>query len=162
MSFYDDDERNDDDDDGQNQQDQYAQLPVKDLRALRKAAKERDQQAAQMQTMQRELAFARAGLDLDSPQLKYFVKAYDGELSAEAIRTAAEEAGFIQPKQSGVTDDERQAHQRMDGAGAGATGTGAENAEDGLMALRGKSRDEIMGYLAKQGVPTSWNRPEDF
>lgn len=162
MAFYESDERNDDDDDGDGQQEQYAQLPVKDLRALRKAAKERDQQSAQMQSMQRELAFARAGLDLDNPQLKYFVKAYDGELTAEAIRTAAEEAGFVQPKQSGVTEDERQAHQRMDGAGAGAPGTGAEDKEEGLLALRGKPRDEIMGYLAKQGVPTSWNRPEDF
>lgn len=157
MSFYDDDERNEDDED---QQEKYAQLSVKDLRALRKAAKERDQQAAQLESMQRELAFAKAGLDLAQPQLKYFVKAYDGELTAEAIRAAAEEAGFIRPA-SGVTDEERKGHESIDGAGAGAAGTGAEDPMEGLAQFKTNQRQEIMRYLVKQGVPTTWNRAED-
>ena len=46
--------------------------------------------------MKRELAFAKAGINPDDPRMKYFVKGYDGELTAEAVRQAAVEAGFIQ------------------------------------------------------------------
>ena len=73
------------------------------LRELRKKAKERDQFAtkvteieAERDAAKRELAMVRAGIDLDSPTGRLFVKAYDGEASTEAIRSAAAEYGLIQ------------------------------------------------------------------
>jgi hypothetical protein len=48
----------------------------------------------------RELAFVKAGIDPELPISKYFVKAYDGELSADAIREAGIEAGLLKDTQA--------------------------------------------------------------
>ena len=48
----------------------------------------------------RELAFVKAGIDPDLPISKYFVKAYDGELTADAIREAGIEAGLLKDTQA--------------------------------------------------------------
>lgn len=48
----------------------------------------------------RELAFVKAGINPDLPIAKYFVKAYDGELTADAIREAGIEAGLLQDTQA--------------------------------------------------------------
>jgi|TARA_B100000586_G_C20062989_1_gene407152 hypothetical protein len=68
-------------------------------RDLEKRANEAEQQAAEMSTKlnayERRDTFRSAGLDPDDSRVKYFVKGYDGELSAEAIREEAVAAGFI-------------------------------------------------------------------
>lgn len=43
----------------------------------------------------RENALLRAGIPVDDPKLAYFVKGYDGELTADAIRAEAVAAGFM-------------------------------------------------------------------
>ena len=48
----------------------------------------------------RELAFVKAGIDPELPISKYFVKAYDGELTADAIREAGIEAGLLKDAQA--------------------------------------------------------------
>lgn len=60
------------------------------MKQLEKEAKELRKQVAEFAVTQRELAFAKAGIDPASPQAKYFVKGYDGDLTPEAIRAAAE------------------------------------------------------------------------
>jgi hypothetical protein len=40
---------------------------------------------------QRKLAFVEAGVDINAPASRYFVKGYDGEMTADAIRQAAQE-----------------------------------------------------------------------
>lgn len=66
---------------------------------LRKHAKDLEAKAsaaeARASALERELAFAKAGLDLSDPKMSYFVKGYDGEADPEKIRAAATEAGFI-------------------------------------------------------------------
>ena len=104
------DETNDDLNEGQ--------ISVDDLRALRKAAKERDDLAARMAQQERELAFAKAKLDLDDPKIKYFVKAYDGELTPEAIRTQAEADGFLEARRQATQQDVATQH-RIANASAG-------------------------------------------
>lgn len=52
-----------------------------------KRRKEAEKQATEGAAARRELAFLRAGVDIESPVGKLFVKAYDGELEAEAIKT---------------------------------------------------------------------------
>ena len=72
----------------------------------------------------RELAFVRAGLDTSKdPRLTYFVKGYDGEVTPEAIRAAAQEAGFIEAPQTGPSPEQQEAlsaSQRIDAAATGA------------------------------------------
>ena len=68
-------------------------------RDLEKRAKEAESELAETQERlsgyERRDVFRSAGLDLEDRQVSYFVKAYDGEMDAEAIRAEAEDAGFV-------------------------------------------------------------------
>ena len=66
-----------------------------DIKSLRRAASSKKKLEQELNEVKRELAFAKAGLSMDDPKLKYFVRGYDGEMTAEAIRQAALEAGFL-------------------------------------------------------------------
>jgi hypothetical protein len=77
------------------------------MKQLEKEARDLRKQVAEAQEAQKELAFVKAGIDLASPMAKYFVKGYDGELSPDAIRLAAEEAQLITP-QKPVDDTDKQ------------------------------------------------------
>ena len=66
---------------------------MKQLEAENAELKARAEEAS---TAARELAFVKAGIDPNLPITKYFVKAYDGELTADAIREAGIEAGLLQ------------------------------------------------------------------
>jgi hypothetical protein len=73
-----------------------AKDPVRSrMKKLERDIQERDKQLAEATAAQRELAFLKAGVPADDPMTKYFVKGYDGEISPDAIRTAAQEAGLI-------------------------------------------------------------------
>lgn len=74
------------------------------MRELENEVKMAKEQLAVAQSAQRELAFVKAGVDLSAPVTKYFVKGYDGELTPEAIRAAAEEANLI-PKTETPTEN---------------------------------------------------------
>jgi len=63
---------------------------------LRRAASKSKKLESENRNLRRELAFAKAGLPLDDPKMSYFIKGYDGELTAEAIKEAAFDAGFLQ------------------------------------------------------------------
>lgn len=135
-------------------------IPINDLRALRKAAKERDDLTAQMAGWQREMAFAKSKLDLEDPKVKYFVKAYEGDLTPEAIRTEAEAAGFFsqsqeQPQQQRGPDPTLNSQQRVANASAGAGETPNPNLED--MIKQAGSQEEVMKLMAQAGYPTSWS-----
>lgn len=67
---------------------------------LRRAANKSKKLQAELAAARRELAFAKAGIPLEDPKMNYFVKGYDGELSADAIRQAALDAGFIGQQQA--------------------------------------------------------------
>ena len=60
---------------------------LKDAEARASAAEER------ASSYERQDTFRSAGIDLNDPRAKYFVKGYEGELDAEAIRIEAEAAG---------------------------------------------------------------------
>jgi uncharacterized protein (UPF0335 family) len=89
------------------------------MKQLEKEAKELRKQVAEFAVTQRELAFAKAGIDPASPQAKYFVKGYDGDLTPEAIRAAAEEAQLITPQPVQV-DPDKAAWQQSNRIAAGA------------------------------------------
>lgn len=68
------------------------------MKQLEKENREYRKAIAEAEAARKELAFVKAGIDLASPMAKYFVKGYDGELSPDAIRLAAEEAQLITPQ----------------------------------------------------------------
>ena len=97
-------------------------------RDLEKRAKEAETQLAETQERlsgyERRDVFRSAGLDLEDRQVSYFVKAYDGEMDAEAIRAEAETAGFIGPdapaaSPSPIMRNALDAEQRIAAAGEG-------------------------------------------
>ena len=92
-------------------------------RGLRRAANKGKKLESENQQLKRELAFFKAGIDTDDPRMRYFVKGYDGDLTAEAVRGAATEAGFLQQASSGPDPQAmaiNSAQQRVMTASAGA------------------------------------------
>lgn len=65
------------------------------LKDLRKAADEGRKARDEAERLKRELAFAKAGIDVDSAVGKMMFKAYDGELDKDTLTTAAREVGAI-------------------------------------------------------------------
>jgi hypothetical protein len=117
---------------------------MRKLEAENKALRE---QAAGAQAAQRELNFVKAGMDPNDPKYKYFVKGYDGELTPEAIRQAAEEASLI-PSQNKEVVAEQQSWNRV--AQAARAGETSEPAVDYAQRLNNaKSPDEVMQLLAQ-------------
>ena len=123
------------------------------MKQLEKEAKELRKQVAEFSASQRELAFVKAGIDPASPQAKYFVKGYDGELTPEAIRAAAEEAQLITP-QANPMDADKAAWQQTNKIAAG-----AQTASEGPSWIKrirdASSSDEISAIFAEaqaQGV----------
>lgn len=75
--------------------------PLRDrMKQLEAENAELKAQADAASTAARELAFVKAGIDPELPISKYFVKAYDGELNADAIREAGIEAGLLKDAQA--------------------------------------------------------------
>lgn len=66
-----------------------------DIKSLRRAASGKKKLEQELADLRRELAFTKAGINPDDPKMRYFVRGYDGEMTAEAVRQAALEAGFL-------------------------------------------------------------------
>lgn len=91
-----------------------------DIKSLRDAADRGRKAAAKAEKLERENAFLRAGVDPDDSKLGYFYRGYDGELSVDAIRAAAVEAGFVAPPQADpAVQEHQQGQQAVDAANAG-------------------------------------------
>jgi hypothetical protein len=85
-------------DDVQDQEQQHRDPVRSHMRKLEAENKELRQLKAEAEEAKKKIAFVEAGIDLASPISKYFIKAYDGDMSADAIRAAAAEANLTQPK----------------------------------------------------------------
>jgi hypothetical protein len=129
-------------------QDQATRNPVRArMRELEDRNKALEAQAKEAEAAKRELAFVKAGVDPDSAAAKYFVKGYDGELTAEAIRAAAEEASLI-PSQKKEVAAEQQAWNRV--AQASRAGEASDVPVDYVQRFNNaKSADEVMALLAQ-------------
>lgn len=90
-----------------------------ELRKLRKAAKENDDNKARIAALERREAFARAGVPLDHPATDYLIRGYQGDLTPEAIKVEAVKLGVIAA--STATPEEIAAHGNAQAAAAGAT-----------------------------------------
>lgn len=128
-------------------------------RGLRRAANKSKKLESELQATKRELAFLKAGINPEDPKMKYFVKGYEGDLSAEAVRQAALEAGFLASQQQ-APDPQQQAiasaEQRVSSAAAGAIYE--DSSEDAALARLEQAMEEggvdAMLEVARQyGIP---------
>jgi hypothetical protein len=141
--------------------------PQVDIKSLRKAASRSKKLEAELNSLRREMAFAKAGLPLDDPKMSYFVKCYEGEMSAEAIRQAALEAGFLASQQSSqekAPDPALQAAAAAQtrvmqaSAGAAVEGESEASALAHLESAMAEGGIEAMIQVAQQyGIPTAYD-----
>ncbi len=82
---------NDEPDDG----DRPITIPQRDLKLLRERGRKLSEAEQRAEAAERRLAFVEAGVPSEHPMTKYFVSGYQGDLTAEAIRSAATEAGLL-------------------------------------------------------------------
>lgn len=134
----------------ENDTDQQEETPEQNesdgIKALRARAEKAAELERKLADYERRDAFRDAGIDLNDPRNKYFVKGYEGELSAEAIKAKAIEDGFLADVEQQERTNELQAHQRADRATSGeppvATDFQAELAN-------AKNEAEVLQILAK-------------
>lgn len=133
------------------------------IRDLRAKAKETDDLRARLAQVERDHAFSQAlGQAAETPGVKkYFMPGYDGELTKEAIRAAATEAGFLQ-QPAPTPDPDLAAHQRMADASSGAGSPAAPNWQDALAEadrIQNPAEREaaILSVVEKHGGQTSRN-----
>jgi ribosomal protein L12E/L44/L45/RPP1/RPP2 len=132
-----------------------------DIKSLRRAASGKKQLEQELDAARRELAFVKAGINPDDPKMRYFVKGYEGDLSAEAVRQAALEAGFLASQPQGGNQELQQAaaaQQRVMNASAGAMYEDAS--EEAALARLEEAMEEggvdAMLEVARQyGIPTN-------
>jgi hypothetical protein len=137
------------------------------IRDLRRAANKSKKLENELSSLKRELAFARAGLPLDDPKMNYFIKGYDGEMTAESIRQAALEAGFIaaqaqaqEQAQDAGLQAAASAQQRVIAASAGAVVEDSSEASalahlEQAMAEGGV--EALMDVARQYGIPTAYD-----
>lgn len=132
---------------------------VETPKGLRRAANKSKQLEAELSAAKRELAFIKAGIPMTDPRMNYFMKGYEGDISPEAIRQAAVEAGFLQPpQQNPQIAQAAAAQQRVEAASYGAF---IEDSSEGAALARleqamQEGGVEAMFDVARQyGIPTS-------
>lgn len=125
---------------------------------LRKQIKEAQAKAraleSEVATLRRESAFREAGIDPKDPKARYFVKGYEGDLTAAAIKAEAEEAGILNSQPSTIPDEERAAQDAATAITSGAepTGPGDKEAEALAELNNATSQEEALAVAAKYGV----------
>lgn len=121
---------------------------------LRQALKQKEKELAlkekelvEAKEAKRELAFIKAGVPMDNPMTRYFVKAYDGDLDPDAIKQAALEAQLISPPDQ-IPQDEAQAWGRTNQVAAGA-GTSHAPVNWDKRLSEARTEAEVMAILAE-------------
>lgn len=127
------------------------------IRDLEKRAKQADQIKAEAESAKRELAFLKAGIDLNTPQGKLFAKAYDGEFTADAVKSAAEEYGVLEAAKPAIPTEELDSFDRISRAGSVPSAVGMD---DPLSKInQAESPAEIIEILKSQGIVIDSEQP---
>lgn len=77
------------------QNDSEITLKRSQIRAMERDAKLTREATERASAAERKLAIIEAGLDMTNPTVAFFARHYDGELTADAVRQAASEAGIL-------------------------------------------------------------------
>jgi hypothetical protein len=127
------------------------------IRGIEKKAKEYDSMIGRLEAAERELAFAKAGLPVDDKRISYFVKGYDGELDAEAIRAAATDAGFLSVEESEPTASASADKPVADAIYSASSGAGAvqpTSIQDAMLtAMQERGTEGVMDVLRQHNFP---------
>lgn len=147
---YDDDDVYDGPDEQQTQADRN---PLRaQLKRLEKELKTLREEAETNRNAARELQFAKAGVPLDDPKARYFVKGYDGDLTPDAIKAAAAEIGLVEApaqKQEEIPAEEKAAHQRIADTTTGAAAAGGRDFHAEMAAA--KDEAELLRLYSEAG-----------
>ena len=123
-------------------------------RDMEARAKAGDEAVAQLAQLQRELSFRDAGVDPNSKQGQYFMRGYDGEMTADAIRAEAAELGLTgQPVQAQQPQVDYGAEQRI--AMAADDAGPVTNPELDTLIRQTKNPDELRELMESHGH--TWN-----
>ncbi len=145
---------------GSSDNDSLVTVKRSQIKVLEKQAAERKDAIARAERAERGLAFAEAGIPLNDKRFTWFIKGYDGDITAEAIRQAAiesqllEDEGVSQP--SPEQEQERQVHQRIDSATSAGQVVGEQNVDAALAAAYEKGGDmAVIDFLRSKGIPVA-------
>lgn len=123
--------------------------------ALKRAQEQHAEMLAKAEAAERRAVFAEAGLtDLTPAQRTLLNKGYEGDMTPEAIRTFAQEAGFLAPPPpTDEVDDSAQTQRRI----ASAAGTAAPVPNDEakvreLEAAAAQGQGALMAKLREHGA----------
>lgn len=130
-----------------------------DIKSLRRAANSKKKLEQELLAAKRELAFTRAGIDPDDPKMKYFVKGYEGDLSAEAVRQAAQEAGFLSPPSQAPDPSQQAATAAQDRVMSAAAGAVVEDSSEAAAYARMEAAMEEGGIDAMLSVAREYGIP---
>lgn len=132
----------DTDDDDQQQQGPKALREAYETEKQKRIAAEA--QIAEANEARRKLALIEAGIDLKSPTGELFAKAYDGEMTPEAITAAAQRYGVVAPPPPVTAPPaEQAAWDRMNAANAGSGPADALTPSDLDRIKQAESPEEI-------------------
>ena len=149
------------DEDNDNQDPEGTSLSREDLRQLREKARAADEATTKLAELERKVLFNEAGIDMTSKAAQYFTKGYEGDMTLEAIKAEAEDAGLFRKVESTkpqVPQHEMAQHQQMNRTTAGG---GDPSTEDyGALVAAAQSAEEVMQIATRFGVPTAYNRSE--
>jgi hypothetical protein len=125
------------------------------LRQLREKAKRTDALEAENARLVRDLALHQAGIDISTPIGKLFLKAYDGEPTADAIRSAAAEYGVLPPDSTPNAGAATVQNRVADAAGDGEP----DRKTDLLVAMREAQskggNSALLDLMRSQGYPVA-------
>lgn len=137
--------------------DDEPQETAKGLRASLEAANRAKAEAEQaLSKVQRENAFLQAKLP-ETPQIKFFQEHYAGEPTAEAIRSAATTAGFLD---TGPPASELNTLERIEETvrGAPTLAPGGREAMYEEMREKARSPEDVAAIMRKYGAPVAGDR----
>lgn len=129
-----------------------------DVKRQREHIKNLEDKLKNQETLERELAFLKAGVDTDSKAGQLLFKAYDGDLEPDAIRSEAAELGLMEPPKAEEDEIPAEEREATDVRGSVATGAapGADDRTENprATALRegqkileeGASREDAIGH----------------
>jgi len=143
-----------------NESDEADEQRPSEIKGLRKAAEENPKLKAELNAAKRELAFVKAGIPLEDPKMSYFVKGYDGDLEADAIRQAAVDAGFITIQQQQPDPVQQQAQASQQRVMQASAGVGAAYDPSGVLhgmeqAMAEGGLDGMMEFGQQYGLKIS-------
>lgn len=127
------------------------------MKELEKRLADYEKQISELGSIKKENVFIKAGIDSSDPKFRYFVKGYDGDLTPEAVRQAAEEAQLIAPTQAPEAQADKQKWQETNRVAAGSE-TAPPPPSWAKRIADANSRDEVFAIFAEaeaQGIDLS-------